>query len=848
VTTTKAGESRRPPDLRLAGFAIATWLAALACLYLSARIGLLLGGTALAGAVVVGAWRAAWSVHLGGSQSGRSGRRGEAATGRLRGRRGPATRRYHRAPLRDRADSGAGPAGQRRPDGASPRIGESVRWIGVAVLLGMACGAVATAARITVREAGPLAALVDEAATVRVDLVVRDDPRALRGSPGLPPTYLVDVDLTVVRTDEPAATLRLDARALVLGNSPQWRTLLPGQRASASGKLMAPRGGDLRAAVLSVKQAPTLIGRPPWTQRAAGVLRAGLQRACEPLPDQAGGLLPGLVVGDTSRLDPALEEDFRTTGMTHLNAVSGANVAIILGVILFVVRWIGLGPVLTTLVCGVALVGFVILARPSPSVVRAAAMGAIGLLGLAAGRPRAALPALAAAVAVLIVVDPELAGDAGFTLSVLATSGLLLLAPKWRDGLRRGGWPSGAAEALAVPAAAQVACGPVIAGLSGTVSLVAIPANLVVVPAIAPATLLGVAAAVLSPVWPAGAEFAAWLGHWPAQWLVLVATYGARVPAGALPWPDGVVGALLLAVITVAMLVAARRPLVRRLAAVVALGGILGALPVRLLAPGWPPPRWLIVTCAVGQGDAIVLPAGAGRAVVVDAGPEPNAVDHCLRRLGVRRVVLFVVSHFHVDHIGGVRGVFRNRAVAAVITPDWPDPPSGRAAVAEQAAAARTPMYAVGPGWSYAVGGLDLTVLGPFEPLHGTNSDPNNNSLVLRARVDGRTVLLPGDAETDEQQELLTHLGPAAMHADVLKVAHHGSAYQEPKFLDAVDPAVALVSVGLDNDYGHPNAALLARLTRGGTRVLRTDQSGDLAAVVDGRGLAVVARGDPPPA
>jgi competence protein ComEC len=304
-----------------------------------------------------------------------------------------------------------------------------------------------------------------------------------------------------------------------------------------------------------------------------------------------------------------------------------------------------------------------------------------------------------------------------------------------------------------------------------------------------------------------------------------------------------VVGAALLAVITVALLVAARRPIVRRLVAVVALGGVLGALPVRLLASGWPPPRWLIVTCAVGQGDAIVLPAGPGRAVVVDAGPEPNAVDQCLRRLGVRQVVLFVVSHFHIDHIGGVTGVFRSRDVAAVVTPDWPDPPSGRAAVAASAATARTPVYAVGPGWSYAVGGLALTVLGPLEPLHGTNSDPNNNSLVLLARLQGRTVLLPGDAETEEQQELLTHLGAEAVRADVLKVAHHGSAYQDEGFLEAVGPRVALVSVGLDNDYGHPSPVLLARLTRGGARVLRTDQQGDLAVVRDAEGnLAVAVR------
>jgi competence protein ComEC len=155
-------------------------------------------------------------------------------------------------------------------------------------------------------------------------------------------------------------------------------------------------------------------------------------------------------------------------------------------------------------------------------------------------------------------------------------------------------------------------------------------------------------------------------------------------------------------------------------------------------------------------------------------------------------------------------------------------------------------MLAVPAGWRYAAGDLELTVVGPPEPLHGTSSDPNNNSLVLRARVGGRTVLLAGDAETEEQQAMLTRPGSAGVRADVLKVAHHGSAYQDPAFLDAVDPAVALVSVGLGNDYGHPNVPLLRRLEGNGARVLRTDLSGDLAAVATGGGLAVVARGAPP--
>ncbi|MCW2143387.1 ComEC/Rec2 family competence protein [Actinoplanes cyaneus] len=809
------------------------WLAALSALHLSARDGLLLGGVAL---VLAG---------LGALAGPARSRAAEAAGGRAGER---SATRHVTAPGAASDGRSATTIGRRR--GAStpapPRHSwTGLRWIGVAIALGAGCGAPATAARVSVREARPLVALIDSGDPVELWAVVRDDPRALTGTAG-PPTYLVAIELERVRPVDGGDPIRLSARALVLGSDRGWRTLLPGQRLTATGRLMPPRPGDLRAAVVSVRKSPQLIGEPSWAQRAAGVLRAGLQRACEPLPDDSGGLLPGLVVGDTSRLDPSLEADFQATGMTHLNAVSGSNVAIILGVILFVVRRAGAGPVLCAVLCGVALVGFVILARPSPSVIRAATMGAIALLGLASGRPRVAVPALAAAAAVLLLADPELAADAGLTLSVLATAGLLLLAPVWRDALRARGWPTGAAEALAVPAAAQVACGPVIAGLSGAVSLVAVPANLVVVPAIAPATLLGVAAALLSPVWPAGAEFAAWLAHWPAEWLVLVARVGARAPAGSLPWPDGVPGALLLAALTVVALIAARRAAARKLAAVVAACAVLGALPVRLLTSGWPPPGWLVVACAVGQGDAIVLPVGGGRAVVIDAGPEPDPVDGCLRRLGIRQVALFVVSHYHVDHIGGVDGVFRGRSVAAVAGPDWPEPAGGRERVARTAGTSGTPVSAVGPGWAYVIGGLRLDALGPLEPMRGTNSDPNNNSLVLRATIAGRTVLLPGDAETEEQNDLVERLGSAALRADVLKVAHHGSALQSPELLDAVDPAVALVSVGVDNDYGHPNASLLARLARDGARVMRTDQSGDLAVIATGRGLAVTVRGTGP--
>ncbi|WP_320066634.1 ComEC/Rec2 family competence protein [Micromonospora sp. RTGN7] len=778
------------PDLRLAGLAVAAWLTALAGLHLGPRPTVLLA----AGAAGLAACTVAYLLGV-------------------LGRPALFVRRYG--------------------------------WIAVAVLLGVVCGASATAARLVVRDAPAVRSLVDDRATVDAELVVRDDPRPVRGVAGRPATLLVRADL-VALTGPNGTRVVAPVRVLVLATDPGWRGLLPGQRLTAEGRLGAPRGGDLTAAVLTVRGPPTRHGQPTWSQRAAGVLRAGLQRACEPLPDEQGGLLPGLVVGDTSRLPPTVEEDFRATGMTHLNAVSGSNVAIVVGAVLLLARWSRAGPWAAAGLCGLALVGFVILVRPSPSVVRAATMGAIGLAALATGRPRAALPALAAGVAGLVLFDPDLAGDPGFALSVLATAGLLLLAPGWRDGLRRRGVPPGFAEALAVPAAAQLACGPVVAGISGTVSLVAVPANLLVVPAIAPATVLGVAAAVLSPAWPAGAEFVAWLASWPAWWLVTVARHGARLPAGTLPWPGGAPGAMLLAGLTVALLIATRRPLVRRLVAVVAVAAIAGTLPVRLVAGGWPPPGWVVVACAVGQGDALVLPVAAGRAVVVDAGPDPAAVDGCLRRLGVREIPVLIFSHFHIDHIGGVAGIFRGRRVAAVRTPQWAEPAAGRDLVRSAATAGGAVLAAATAGWAYRDGGLELVALGPPYPLRGTRSDPNNNSLVLRATVAGVRMLLAGDAETEEQRALLDRPPPGGIRADVLKVAHHGSAYQDPAFLDAVRPRVALVPVGVGNSYGHPNAAVLARIARGGTRVLRTDTDGDVAVVLGRTGMAVVARGVPP--
>lgn len=711
-----------------------------------------------------------------------------------------------------------------------------------AVLVCAAAAGVAVAARAAAPGSTPLRELAERGSSVTVVARLTDDPRLSGATPpgGQP---LVIARVRVEEVSAGGQTLLLRAPVLVLTSETSWLGLLPSQQVRIEGRLLPARLGDDVAAVLSGRGPPEVLGSPSRLQRLAGHLRAGLRDAVSPLPDAEGGLLPGLVVGDTSRLLPEVKDDFRTVGLTHLTAVSGTNVSIVVGAALLLARRAGLGlragPALAT----AALLGFVVLARPSPSVLRAGVMGLVGLLALVVGGRRLAVPALAAAVLVLVLVAPDLAAQPGFALSVLATGGLLVLAPPWRDCLARR-MPDPVAAALAVPAAAQVACGPVVVAISGELGLLSVPANLLAIPAVAPATVLGVACALLAPLWLPAAQVVAWVAWLPAAWLVLVARVGAEVPLSSLPWPDGMYGALLLTGLTGAAFVVLPRPGLRRglaaaLVAVAATWLLLGAT-----APSWPPPGWVLVACDVGQGDAVAVAAGAGAAVVVDAGPDPAAVDRCLDDLGVRRVPALVLTHMHADHVDGLPGVLEGRDVGGVQVNGLDEPELQAAAVLQEAAGAGLSVTRPAAGQVQRAGPVTWQVLGPVRRYRGTDSDPNNSSVVMRVEAAGLVLLLTGDIEPEAQRDLVRAGG---LRADVLKVPHHGSARQDPAFLAAVSPRVALTSVGEDNTYGHPSPQVLGQLVEAGAQSWRTDLSGDLAVVVrDGELLVVPRRGGAP--
>ncbi|WP_432157140.1 ComEC/Rec2 family competence protein [Streptomyces sp. bgisy153] len=775
--------------------------------------------------------------------------------------------------------------------GGSPEAaaGDRLRWtVTVAgVLLCVAAAAASAGLHGADLRRGPVPALARQYMTVTAEVRLTSDPRLTRpragGDRSRNPSVLAEGEVlrveqaggTAVTTRTPVL-LVVDAGKADTGRGPgagadpdaragpdglrkpgasgpedtrsAWLGLLPSTRVRVTGRLApALTRGDRIAAVLRVRDpiAPRVVARASAAQRFAGRLRAGLREATDPLPGDARALLPGLVVGDTSRITAELDAAFKATDLAHTLAVSGSNLTIVLALLIGPpglaqqAERRGLAPRLgiplrSTAVLGGALtLGFVVVCRPDPSVLRAAACGAVVLLALATGRRRSLVPALATAVLLLVLYDPWLARSHGFLLSVLATGALLTLAPRWSAGLQARGVPARPAEALAAAGAAQAVCAPVVAVLSARVSLVAVPCNLLVECAVAPATVLGFATLAAAPLSMPVAEVLAWCARWPAGWVAGVARTGAALPGSGIDWPGGWTGALLLALVTAAAVAAGRRllrhPWLCGACALLFLLAVVRPPPLARVITGWPPPGWRLAVCDVGQGDALVLAAGEATGVVVDAGPDPALVDGCLRTLGVTRVPLVVLTHFHADHVAGLPGVLRGRTVGAIETTGFEEPEEQVEFVRKEAAARGVPVGWAVVGERRRVGAVDWQVLWPPRPAPEADG-PNDASVTLLVRSAGLRLLLLGDLEPPAQQALLR--SPAARllgSVDVLKVAHHGSAYQDPGLMRVVAPRVALISVGADNTYGHPAPTTLAALRATGAVVLRTDRDGALA-------------------
>lgn len=623
--------------------------------------------------------------------------------------------------------------------------------------------------------------------------------------------------------------------------------LVPGASYDARVRLGATDPGDSAAALLSLRGEPTRVDDPGVLDALANGLRSGLRAAVAHSPPEQAALVPSLVVGDTSAVTDEMSEAFKATGLTHLMAVSGANLTLTLVVLLAAVRGAGLRGWWVRGAAVVGVGGFVLVCGQDPSVLRAAAMGLVALAATGVARGSRSVRGLAVAACALMWIDPWLAASAGFALSAAACAGIVLLGPRLVAAMAR--WcPRWVAEALAVALAAQLATQPIVTAISGQVSVVGVLTNVLAAPFVGPTTVLGLAAALLS-FWPALAVGPGWAAGWCAQPILWLAHAGAALPAAAWAWEATPLGVILVGFGSAAM--AALLVIVLRspwgglgLVAV-----LVAACLVRPVPLGWPG-EWSAAFCDVGQGDATAIRAGPRAAVLVDAAPEARDAVACLGSLGVDEVPLLVLTHYHADHVGGAEEVlarFRPRMVLVRAG----EPPGWLVAAAEGSG---SELRVAMPGESIAVGEATWTTVsvGAASALAagaaeegrdgvGDGSAENDASVVGVAEVraasgvgrdesSGLRVLLAGDAEPAGQARALRSAALLGLDlsADVLKLPHHGSARQEPRFFAASGASLAVASAGADNDYGHPAKAALDLAAANGMAVARTDMQGTI--------------------
>ena len=577
-------------------------------------------------------------------------------------------------------------------------------------------------------------------------------------------------------------------------------------------------------AYVRCRDQPTLLRAAPVHQHWASILRDSLlQLSAGRHPSVDGAtLLPGLVLGDTSAQSQELEKSLRTAGLGHLTAVSGANVAIVVGGVGFLLGLTSISRRSRFMVLVGTVIGFMIVVRPSASVVRASAMAIIALVLWLVGRRKNAESIILASAILLLLIDPWLALSWGFALSVAATLGLVLLPPLWGVDQSTSLWK----RALFTATAAAAATTPVLIAMGAAPTLGTIPANVLADAFVAPATIAGVAAALLNVahidlVSELLADFAIVM----AQAIVMISH---TVSESILATPMVSWHGALLACVFIAIW---RQKAFPHRMFFIGVGGLLIlVLGSRVATSTWPIADWELLVCDVGQGDAALIATGPASAIVIDSGGDAESIDGCLDRAGIKKVDLFVASHFHQDHVGGFAGVVRGRMVERVITSAFAQPPMGleliRGSVDVRAEAAYAGMSGVAPGVRWQV--LSATVPDYSQGSEVNGTAINSSSVVLLVQTRHWQILFTGDLETAAQEELMTHLG--SLDVDLVKVPHHGSRFQAEGFAQWVGAEAAWVSVGADNPYRHPNRETLNRFRRAGMQVLTTMDCGAIAA------------------
>lgn len=614
----------------------------------------------------------------------------------------------------------------------------------------------------------------------------------------------------------------------VVGNLTTTRVAL-GSSTEVQGQLQRGENADQQAWVIFLSTPPDTWAPPGWLLASTDGLREEFSERSLGRDNDAGRLLPGLAIGDTSAVEDDLVTAMRETSLSHLVAVSGANCAIIVALVVALVALFG-GGLWVRMAAGIAaLIGFVILVTPEPSISRAAIMASIVLVFLASSRPVRGIPVLGTTVLILLASDPWLSTDFAFALSVLATGGILLLSGPLVRLMSPYMHPA-VALVVALPIAAQIACQPLLILLNPIVPVWAVLANALAAPAAPVATILGMLGCLAGPVWPGLADAIVWLAWLPSGYIAAIARVLADTPVSVLPWPSGWWGVLAVAIIgycCIAYLLMKKSPHTgaRRLLGLAGVAGTV-AVVVGFFLPQWAikasiPSQWSVAQCDVGQGDAVVL-RSLDQVVVIDVGEFPDLVRSCLVTLGVGHIDVLVITHFDKDHVGGWAGVIDVTEEVWIGAIDNQD---DQAIVdAMQSRGAR--VITVSSGHVEVVGGYTVGVVWPVSQALATPG--NDSSVVVQVSP---TLECPqclsglylGDLG-EQAQRILFGREKFGLH-DVVKVSHHGSKNQYPALYEALRAPVALIGVGAENSYGHPAPSILAVVEKFGVTI-RSDLDG----------------------
>jgi len=562
------------------------------------------------------------------------------------------------------------------------------------------------------------------------------------------------------------------------------------------------------------------------------------------LPEgDSAGLVAGLAIGERGRLSDEVANQMRELSLTHLVAVSGANLAIVMAAVWFVLAALGAGRHIRFAVSLVGMVCYVLIVGPESSVIRSATMASFVMAAMCLGRGSNPMHALSAAVITILLIDPGMATDFGFSLSAMVTTGLLIAATPIFEVLKPH-LPQIVALGAAATIAAQLYTTPILLMLQPGLPLYSVIANLLAGPVVAPVTVLGITSVALALPAPWVSLLLNQLAMLGTSVIVWVAETLSGLPFVRLHFVSGAWGVAVAfgLVLLITLYLTAQQPRIRKLAlkgvaGTVLLGALLSLFEIGRYNTSFD--GWDVIACDVGQGDALLI-RSRGEVALIDFGPDEAALARCLRDAGVERIHLAVISHYDADHVAGVDGLSAT-AVGLALLPGFEDDRPLKEKVVGFLSEAGAQAQIGQVGMTGSLGACVWSILMPSASAKEA-SDSNDASLVAKFDCPLGSILALGDLGEAGQQRLISSGRLSFTPNTILKVAHHGSADQSRVLHELVRPSVAVISVG-KNRYGHPSDRILRILSSLGTRVFRTDQSGHVAMRFSDEGIGIRAAG-----